>query len=104
MRYAFYEKADLSILTNGNEWRIYDPYDLRDMIFEFSLDNMEDKLSYLWLLSKSSIENRLFDKEICKRLFSLPKLIYAIAPKDACGQQAETQHDVHPLDEIDISP
>ena len=67
MRYAFYEKADVFILTNGDEWRVYEPYDLKDMVFRFNLENMETNLDCLWLLSKNSIDTGLLDQEILRR-------------------------------------
>lgn len=67
MEYAFYEKADISILTNGSEWRVYDPYHLRSMIFRFDISNMENNLDCLWFLSKSSIESGQLKREINRR-------------------------------------
>ena len=67
MKYAFFEKADISILTNGNEWRVYEPYHLKDMVFKFGLDNMENNLDLLWLLSRDSIRTGLLDQELDRR-------------------------------------
>jgi len=67
MKYAFYEKADIFILTNGNEWRVYEPYHLKDMVFKFGLDNMENNLDCLWLLSRDSIRTGLLDQELDRR-------------------------------------
>ncbi len=67
MEYAFHEKADVSILTNGNEWRVYEPYHLRDMVFSFSLEDMENNLDNLWLLSRGSIRSGLLKQEINRR-------------------------------------
>ncbi len=67
MEYAFYEKADVSILTNGNEWRVYEPYHLKDMVFEFNLEDMETSLDSLWLLSRHSIGSGLLKQEINRR-------------------------------------
>ena len=67
MKYAFYEKADISILTNGYEWKIYEPFHLRDMVFSFNLGNIESNIDYLWLLSKESIETGLLEQEMDRR-------------------------------------
>jgi len=67
MKYAFYEKADVFILTNGDEWRVYEPYHRQDMVFRFNLENMESNLDYLWLLSKHSMETGLLDLELDRR-------------------------------------
>lgn len=67
MKYAFFVKADISILTNGYEWQIYEPFHLKGMIFSFDLENIESNMDYLWLLSKESIETGLLDQEINRR-------------------------------------
>lgn len=67
MEYAFHEKADVFILTNGNEWRVYEPYHLKDLVFSVNLEDMEDNLDSLWLLSRHSIVSGLLKKELNRR-------------------------------------
>ncbi len=67
MKYAFYVKADISVLTNGNEWRVYEPYHLRSMIFQFSLEDIGNNLDSLWLLSRNSVGSGLLKEEVNRR-------------------------------------
>ena len=78
MKYAFYEKSDLFLLTNGDEWRVYEPYYMKDLIFTFDLESMESSLNTLWLLSRECVETDLLDWEIDRR-YAIEK-IYSYPP------------------------
>lgn len=80
MKYAFYEKSDLFLLTNGDDWRAYEPYYMKDLIFTFNLESMESNLSTLWLLSRECVETDLLDWEIDRR-YAIEKIYSYIEDK-----------------------
>ena len=80
MKYAFYEKSDLFLLTNGDEWRVYEPYYMKDLIFTFDLESMESSLNTLWLLSRECVETDLLDWEIDRR-YAIEKIYSYVEDK-----------------------
>lgn len=90
MKYAFYEKSDLFLLTNGDEWRVYEPYYMKDMIFTFDLESMERNLGNLWLLSKECVASDLLDWEIDRR-YAVEK-VYEYVGKNRDSWISDIEH------------